>query len=84
MVEEDVVEEDEEKVADMVKGNSPVAMARTKQAIWRGADVGLTEAMQQAWQLIMAQNRHPDIEEGGRAYLERREPRWRPYGEHGE
>jgi enoyl-CoA hydratase/carnithine racemase len=59
------------EVADMVKGNSPAAMARTKQAIWRGADVGLGEAM----------NGHPDIDEGAKAFLARRAPNWRPYSE---
>jgi enoyl-CoA hydratase/carnithine racemase len=72
------------EVAAMIKGNSPAAMARTKQAIWRGADVGLKAAMEQAWELIMAQNRHPDIEEGAMAFLERRNPEWKPYSERGE
>ena len=72
------------EVAALVKGNSPAAMARTKQAIWRGADVGLSQAMEQAWQLIMAQNDHPDLVEGGTAFLERRLPQWRPYSELGE
>lgn len=69
------------EVASMIKGNSPAAMARTKQAIWRGADVGLGEALVQAWKLIMAQNDHPDIDEGGRAFLQRRVPNWKPYSE---
>ena len=72
------------EVAALVKGNSPAAMARTKQAIWRGADVGLSQALEQAWQLIMDQNNHPDLEEGGQAFLERRPPQWRPYSELGE
>ena len=72
------------EVADMVKTNSPAAMARTKRAIWRGADLGLRDALQQAWELIMEHNAHPDCREGARAFLERRPPRWRPYGEAGE
>ena len=69
------------ELADMIKSNSPAAMARTKQAIWRGADSGLNEAMVQAWALIMQQNDHPDLEEGGRAFLEKRLPNWRAYSE---
>ena len=69
------------ELADMIKSNSPAAMARTKQAIWRGAASGLNEAMVQAWALIMQQNDHPDLEEGGRAFLEKRLPNWRAYSE---
>jgi len=69
------------EVANMIKGHSPAALARTKQAIWRGAEVGLGEALKQAWQLIMDQEGHPDAVEGGKAFVERREPQWRPYGE---
>jgi len=69
------------EVADMVKGNSPAAMARSKRAIWEGADRGLGAALEHAWELIMQQNHHPDIEEGARAFLEKRAPRWRPFSE---
>jgi len=68
-------------VAGMVKGNSPAAMARSKRAIWEGADRGLGAALQHAWELIMQQNAHPDIEEGARAFLEKRAPHWRPFSE---
>ena len=69
------------EVAAMVRGNSPAAMAKTKQAIWCGADRGLADATQQAWDLIMAHSAHPDYEEGGKAFLERRPPEWKPYSE---
>ncbi len=68
------------EVADMIRTNSPAAMARSKKAIWHGADKGLHDALQNAWELIMAQNSHPDCEEGSRAFLERRPPNWQPYG----
>jgi len=72
------------EVAGMIQGNSPAAMMRTKQAIWRGADSGLREANLQGWELMMAQRDHPDIQEGRKAFLEKRPPQWRPYSEHGE
>ena len=56
-------------------------MARSKRAIWEGADRGLGAALEHAWELIMQQNDHPDIEEGVRAFLEKRAPRWRPFSE---
>ena len=69
------------EVAAMIKGHSPAALARSKRAIWEGADMGLQAAMRNAWELIMRQNDHPDVEEGARAFLDRRAPRWRPFSE---
>ena len=69
------------EVAAMIKGNSPAAMARSKRAIWEGAERGLGAALEHAWELIMQQNAHPDTEEGARAFLEKRAPRWRPFSE---
>ncbi|MBW2939911.1 enoyl-CoA hydratase/isomerase family protein [Zhongshania aquimaris] len=66
-------------VANMIKTNSPSAIARTKQAIWSGENKGLDDALQNAWDLIMAQNSHPDCEEGARAFLEKRPPVWQSY-----
>jgi E-phenylitaconyl-CoA hydratase len=68
-------------VADMIKGNSPAAMARSKQAIWRAQDLGLHAALANAWELIMQHNDHPDTAEGARAFLEKRAPAWRPPSE---
>ncbi len=70
------------QVADMIKRNSPTAMARTKQAIWQAADMGLAAGLQNAWQLMMDHNlTHPDIAEGRAAFLEKRPPRWMPFVE---
>lgn len=66
-------------LADMIKDHSPAALARTKQAIWEANDMGLNEGLENAWKHIMAQNTHPDIEEGGRAFVEKRAPNWQPY-----
>ena len=70
------------ELAAMIKGHSPAALARSKRAIWEGAERGLAAALENAWGLIMAHNGHPDVEEGARAFLEKRPPRWRPYSEH--
>ena len=69
------------EVADMIKRHSPAALRRTKQAIWGATERGLTAGLEHAWQLIMEQNAHPDMQEGGSAFLERRAPRWRPPSE---
>ncbi len=66
-------------LADLIKGNSPVAMARTKKAIWQAKDMGLHAAQENAWGYIMQQNIHPDITEGTKAFIEKRAPQWLPY-----
>lgn len=58
--------------------NSPSAMRLTKQALWRSLEVGLRQAREEAAHIIDQFAGHPDQEEGARAWLEKREPRWRP------
>lgn len=66
-------------LADLIKVNSPVALARTKKSLWEAKEMGLHKALGNAWNYIMDQNTHPDIAEGGKAFLERRNPQWKPY-----
>ena len=66
-------------LADLIKVNSPVALARTKKALWEAKEMGLHPALENAWSYIMDQNMHPDIAEGGKAFMERRTPQWKPY-----
>ena len=67
------------EVANLIKTNSPVALARSKKAIWEAKEMGLHDALNNAWKYIMEMNSHPDIAEGGRAFMERRAPNWQPY-----
>ena len=69
------------EIAAMIKTNSPAAMARSKRTIWEAADRGLGAALENAWHSIMEHNTHPDVEEGARAFLDKRAPCWRPYSE---
>jgi E-phenylitaconyl-CoA hydratase len=66
-------------LADLIKTNSPVALARSKKAIWEAKEKGLHAALDNAWGYIMDQNSHPDIAEGGKAFMDRRAPQWQPY-----
>ena len=66
-------------LAYLIKSNSPVALARTKKALWEAKEMGLHAALENAWGYIMVQNTHPDIQEGGKAFMERRAPQWQPY-----
>jgi E-phenylitaconyl-CoA hydratase len=66
-------------LARAIGRHSPSALARTKKAIWQGQNLGLDDALAHGWDLLVEQNRHPDAVEGGRAFRERRQPRWAPY-----
>ena len=66
-------------IARMMLDNSPAAMARTKRAIWAAKQLGLEDALQHAWDLIIENNQGADYEEGMRAFSEKRPPRWRAY-----
>ena len=69
------------EIASKIAKHSPTALARTKQAIWEGLETGLDDAIGNAWRIIGAHNDCPDIAEGGRAFAEKRPPRWIPFGE---
>jgi enoyl-CoA hydratase/carnithine racemase len=69
------------ELAAKIAEHSPAALARTKQAIWESLDVGLDEALERTWKLINEHTRHPDLNEGSRAFVEKRRPRWAPYSE---
>ncbi len=69
------------ELAAKIAEHSPAALARTKQAIWESLDVGLDEALGRTWKLIHDYIGHPDLDEGSRAFVEKRRPRWAPYTE---
>lgn len=65
-------------LATEVAANSPTAMRATKRALWRSLEVGLRQARDEAATIIDRLAGHPDQEEGARAFLEKRQPRWQP------
>ncbi|MEE8581578.1 MAG: enoyl-CoA hydratase/isomerase family protein [Myxococcota bacterium] len=67
------------ELARLISQHSPAALARTKRAIWESLDVGLEEALRRTWTLIGEHGDHPDIQEGPRAFVEKRKPRWLPF-----
>ena len=66
-------------LAHMIAQHSPTALARTKQAIWQSLDQGLDHALGETWNAIIEHTRHPDLEEGAKAFVEKRKPRWAPF-----
>lgn len=69
------------ELAAKIAEHSPTALARTKQAIWESLDLGLHEALGRTWQRISDHTGHADMDEGSRAFVEKRRPRWAPYTE---
>ncbi len=67
-----------EEMARAMLGNSPQAMALSKQAVWGSLEQGYGDALRQAWALLRLHWGHPDFIEGPRAFAEKREPRWNP------
>lgn len=65
-------------LADMIKRNSPRAVALTKRAIWTSTEMPDPAAAVHGWELLKSQWSHPDFEEGPRAFLEKRAPVWDP------
>lgn len=69
------------ELAGMIAQHSPTALALTKRAIWESLDRGLEDALEHTWRIIQEHTDHPDLSEGTRAFVEKRRPRWAPYGE---
>jgi enoyl-CoA hydratase/carnithine racemase len=67
------------ETADNIKHHSPAALTRTKKAIWQAQEMGLHQGLENAWNLIMEQGQHPDVDEGIKAFREKRAACWQPY-----
>jgi enoyl-CoA hydratase/carnithine racemase len=65
-------------MAEQMLGNSPQAMALSKQAVWGSLEQGYASALEKAWALLRVHWSHPDFSEGPRAFAEKRAPRWNP------
>ena len=67
------------ELAQKISQHSPTALARSKRAIWQSLDVGLQQALANTWRLIQEHTGHPDLDEGTKAFVEKRKPGWAPY-----
>jgi enoyl-CoA hydratase len=63
-------------LAESIAQNSPTAMAATKRALWGALERGLTDACRAGSAELLGMWGHPDQEEGPRAFIEKRPPRW--------
>ena len=64
------------ELAGVAASNSPHAIRHSLQALWEGLNMGLDDALSNAWNHIVEHRSHPDSREGGRAFLEKRTPNW--------
>lgn len=64
------------ELARLAAANSPHAIRHSLQALWEGLNMGLDDALANAWNHIVEHRSHPDSREGGRAFLEKRTPNW--------
>ncbi|MBW2313238.1 MAG: enoyl-CoA hydratase/isomerase family protein [Deltaproteobacteria bacterium] len=67
------------ELAGKIAQHSPTALARSKQCIWESLDAGLDQALGDTWDAIVEHSACPDLEEGSKAFVEKRKPRWVPY-----
>jgi enoyl-CoA hydratase/carnithine racemase len=67
------------ELAAKISQHSPTALARTKQTIWESLDRGLDDALANTWQAISDHVAHPDLDEGAKAFVEKRKPNWAPF-----
>jgi enoyl-CoA hydratase/carnithine racemase len=67
------------QLAGMIAQHSPTALAETKRVIWESLDTGLDAGIDNAWVAINEHVKHPDLNEGAVAFVEKRKPRWAPY-----
>jgi E-phenylitaconyl-CoA hydratase len=67
------------ELAQLIAQHSPTALARTKQTIWESLDRGLDDALANTWDAITEHTKHPDLQEGAVAFVEKRKPRWEPF-----
>ena len=66
------------EMARQLLKNSPQAMALSKRAIWGALEKGYGESLEDGWALLRSHWKHPDFEEGPKAFAEKRDPVWDP------
>ena len=67
-----------ESIARDIAKNSPQAVSLSQQVIWGSLERSYRDALEYGWSLLRLQWGHPDFDEGPRAFVEKREPRWDP------
>jgi len=67
-----------QELAGWIAEASPEAVRRSRAVYRRFEEAVVADAMADGWDWVQRHWAHPDSDEGPRAFLERREPEWRP------
>jgi enoyl-CoA hydratase len=65
------------KLAEAVMQNAPAALRITKMALWEGLDHTRKGALDNARRIMKENPTTVDVEEGARAFVEKRKPSWK-------
>lgn len=68
------------KIAEAIASNSPLSVSLTKEATWRGLDLGLDKALELGSHVVADSWGEWDQVEGPRAFAEKRQPQWKGRG----
>jgi enoyl-CoA hydratase len=74
----EALRDEAQALAEKIAKNSPAAMRATKRALWGALELGLSDACRAGARELVSMWGHPDQEEGPKAFVEGREPRWQP------
>ena len=64
------------EIAQQICANSPAAVSLSQQAVWSSIEMGYRDSLEYGWALLRMHWDHPDVKEGPRAFVEKREPVW--------
>jgi enoyl-CoA hydratase/carnithine racemase len=64
------------EIAATIAKNSPSAVSLSQQAIWGSLAMPYPQALEYGWSLVKLQWSHPDMIEGPKAFVEKRDPVW--------
>lgn len=68
-------------IAEDICKNSPNAVSLSMRSVWSSREMPYSQAIEYGYALLRMHWRHPDFQEGPRAFTERREPDWYVAGE---
>ena len=74
---EDLMAETRAYVARMIETVSPGALRETRRQVYSDLHRDVASAVRDSERLINEMSRHPDYQEGVKAFLEKRKPQWR-------
>jgi len=64
------------EIAEILAKKAPLGTRATLECVWNGLNMGIDAAIQQAEYISLNQRRFQDFNEGIRAFVEKREPKW--------